>query len=154
MTDLESRIAGLEIRLRRAEDQLEIINLIASYGPLVDSGDGDGAASLWTEDGVYEVDTGTYEGRDGISGMVESGPHQKLVQRGCLHMTSRRRCTWPRTRPWRSRSHSWLSATEGAVSTSCAPRRIGGSWSGPQTGGASSGGPAACWTAAGLPASC
>ena len=88
MTDLEARIARLEIRLRRAEDQLEIINLIASYGPLVDSGDGDGAASLWTEDGVYEVDTGTYEGRDGISGMVESGPHQKLVQRGCLHMTS------------------------------------------------------------------
>ena len=81
-------MAELEARLRQVEDQLGISNRVASYGPLVDSGDGHGTAALWTEDGRYDVDTGTYEGRDGISGMVESEQHQKLVQRGCLHMTS------------------------------------------------------------------
>jgi hypothetical protein len=84
----EDRITDLEARLRRVEDQLAISNLVASYGPLVDSGDGNGTAALWTEDGVYDVDTGTYAGHDGITGMVESEQHQKLVQRGCLHMTS------------------------------------------------------------------
>lgn len=88
MTAPDDRIARLEERLQRAEDQLEITNLIAAYGPLVDSGDGDGAAALWTQDGVYDVDTGVYEGQDGISAMVESGPHQQLIGRGCAHVTS------------------------------------------------------------------
>jgi hypothetical protein len=86
MTD--ERIAQLEQRLRRVEDQLEIINLVASYGPLVDSGDGDGAAALWTRDGVYDVDTGIYEGHDGLAAMVHSPPHQKLIERGCAHLTT------------------------------------------------------------------
>ena len=85
MTD--DRIAQLEARLRHVEDQLEIVNLVSSYGPLVDSGDADGAAALWTEHGVYDVDTGTYEGQDGIAEMVRSRPHQGLIGRGCAHVT-------------------------------------------------------------------
>lgn len=88
MTGADERLARLEARLRRAEDQLEILNLVAAYGPLVDNGDGAGAAALWTENGVYDVDTGTYEGRDGIAAMVASRPHQRLIARGCAHLTS------------------------------------------------------------------
>ena len=88
MTTPEERIARLEERLRRVEDQLEIINLVASYGPLVDSGDSVGAAALWTSDGVYDVDTGTYEGHAGLAAMVDSPPHQKLIERGCAHLTT------------------------------------------------------------------
>lgn len=86
MTD--ERLAQLEERLRRAEDRLEILDLVAAYGPLVDSGDAAGAAALWTEDGVYDVDTGTYEGHDGIAAMVLSRQHQRLIAHGCAHLTS------------------------------------------------------------------
>jgi hypothetical protein len=88
MTSADDRLHQLEARLRRAEDLLAVMELVASYGPLVDSGDGRGAADLWTEDGVYDVDTGTYEGRNGIAEMVASRPHQRLVARGCAHATS------------------------------------------------------------------
>lgn len=88
MTGPEARIAALEERLRRVEDQLAITNLVAAYGPLVDSGNGPGAAQLWTEDGVYDVDTGAYEGHDGITRMVDSAPHQQLIERGCGHLSS------------------------------------------------------------------
>lgn len=84
----DDRIAELEARLRRVEDQLEISNIVASYGPFVDSGDGPGAAALWTIDGVYDVDTGLYDGHDGIRAMVESREHQALIERGCAHLTT------------------------------------------------------------------
>ena len=50
---IEDRFAALEGRLRAAEDQLEILNLLNSYGPLVDSGTDQQAAQLWVEGGSY-----------------------------------------------------------------------------------------------------
>ena len=91
MTDAvtdDGRIAQLEARLQVLEDRLAIGELIASYGPLVDAGDADGAAALWTEDGTYDVDTGVYEGRQGIAEMVRSPEHQGLLGRGCAHLTT------------------------------------------------------------------
>lgn len=84
----DERMAALEARLRHLEDRLAVHDLIASYGPHVDAGDAAAAAQLWTDDGTYDVDTGTYEGRDGIAAMVESRPHQRLIARGCAHLTS------------------------------------------------------------------
>lgn len=84
----EDRIAPLEARLRILEDRLEIADLLAAYGPRVDAGDADATAALWTEDGVYDVDTGVYEGRQGIADMVRSSFHQGLLLRGCAHLTS------------------------------------------------------------------
>ncbi len=43
----EARLAALEQRLRRVEDELAIGRLMASYGPLVDAGDADAVAGLW-----------------------------------------------------------------------------------------------------------
>ncbi len=43
----EDRLAALEKRLLAAEDQLEIIRLLNSYGPQVDSGESEAAAHLW-----------------------------------------------------------------------------------------------------------
>lgn len=84
----EERIAGLEKRMKHLEDRLAIYDLVASYGPAVDAGDAPTTAALWIEDGVYDVDTGTYEGHDGIVAMVDSRPHQRLIARGCAHVTS------------------------------------------------------------------
>ena len=53
---VEERLALLEQRLRRAEDELAIARLMASYGPLVDA---DAVAGLWTDDGEYNGVAGT-----------------------------------------------------------------------------------------------
>lgn len=87
MTD-SARMAQLEARLLLLEDRLAISELVASYGPLVDAGDAAGTAALWTEDGTYDVDTGVYEGRQGIAEMVQSFEHQGLLSRGCAHLTT------------------------------------------------------------------
>jgi hypothetical protein len=84
---LEDRIAQLEARTQLLQDRLEIYDLIASYGPLVDAGDATATAALWTEQGTYDVDTGRYDGHEGIAAMVESRGHQWLIARGCAHVT-------------------------------------------------------------------
>jgi uncharacterized protein (TIGR02246 family) len=75
----------LAARLRRLEDDRDIRQLIASYGPAVDAGDADAAAGLWASDGVYDVDGWRMEGRADVRAMVSSAAHQKLVANGCCH---------------------------------------------------------------------
>lgn len=72
-------------RLRRLEDHQAIAELLASYGPSVDSGDADGAARLWTVDGTYDVESWQMRGRRGVREMVGSQSHQNLVAQGCCH---------------------------------------------------------------------
>lgn len=81
----EDRLAGLEARLRRLEDEQEITRLVASYGPAVDAGLADEVASLWTEDGVYDVDEYYMGTRAEVDAMVRSEAHQGLIGRGCCH---------------------------------------------------------------------
>ena len=52
----EQRLAELEARLRRIEDERAIERMIASYGPLVDAGEADAVAAMWAPDGVYDVE--------------------------------------------------------------------------------------------------
>jgi uncharacterized protein (TIGR02246 family) len=81
MTDIED----LAVRLRRFEDERDIRQLIASYGPAVDAGDPDAAARLWATDGVYDVDGWRMESRADVHAMISSETHQKLVATGCCH---------------------------------------------------------------------
>lgn len=81
----EDRLAHLERRLRALEDEREIARILASYGPLVDAGDADRAAALWTADGTYDVGDWRLAGRDEIAAMVRSDAHQGLITRGCCH---------------------------------------------------------------------
>jgi uncharacterized protein (TIGR02246 family) len=82
---VEERLAALEQRLRRVEDELAIRRLMASYGPLVDAGDGDAVAALWTEDGEYDVDGRVMRGRADIAAMVRSRGHQGMIGAGAAH---------------------------------------------------------------------
>ena len=54
MSDIEKRLAALEAKVHDLEDQVALYQLMSAYGPLVDSGDADATAGLWTEDGVYD----------------------------------------------------------------------------------------------------
>lgn len=85
MTDLTDRLARLEQRLVRLEDEAEITRLIATYGPLADAGDAEAVAALWLEDGVYDVDELTMRGRTEILAMIRSSNHQAWIAAGCAH---------------------------------------------------------------------
>lgn len=78
-------ITRLEARLQHLEDLAEITRLLASYGPLVDSGDADAVAALWTEDGTYDVEGWHMGDRSEIHAMVNSKAHQRFIASGSLH---------------------------------------------------------------------
>lgn len=84
--DDSTRLAALEARLAELEDREAIRNLVASYGPLADSGDAEGVAALWAEDGVYAVGGfGENAGREAIAALIRAPFHQQLMQDGCAH---------------------------------------------------------------------
>lgn len=85
--DTRARLAALEARLSELEDREAIRHLVASYGPLADSGDAEGVAALWTEDGVYEVGGfGENTGREAIAALIRAPVHQQLMRDGCAHV--------------------------------------------------------------------
>ena len=90
MTDIDElratveRLAG---QVRALEDQVEIMQLVAQYGPSVDSGRGEATAALWTEDGSFDaVPVWEMRGRDDIISMVHGPGHQRLIHNGCGHV--------------------------------------------------------------------
>jgi uncharacterized protein (TIGR02246 family) len=86
--------SALEVRLRALEDREAIRDLIASYGPAVDSGDSDRAAALWHENGRYDVGGfGVKTGRDAIAALLEGETHQALIVSGAAHVLSPLRIT-------------------------------------------------------------
>ncbi len=62
MTDPTELVEQLARRVELLEDTLAIQQLVTTYGPAVDSGSAEAVGALWTEDGVYEVDSGAYRG--------------------------------------------------------------------------------------------
>ena len=90
--DREARLLAIEARLQKAEDQLEILNLLNTYGPLVDSATAGPAGDLWVDGGGYSFtlpDGGTkrLSAPDEIAGMYGWPGHLDLVNTGCAHMT-------------------------------------------------------------------
>ena len=97
MSDIEKRLAALEGRVNELEDQVALYQLMSAYGPLVDSGDAEATAALWTEDGVYDWGGGAQsaakEGPAGaaysqaaIADMVRGPYHQEIIQTGAGHV--------------------------------------------------------------------
>lgn len=90
---IEDRLAALEARLQAAEDHLEILNLLNTYGPLVDSATGGPAGELWVKGGGYNFTvpgggTNRLEAPDEIAGMYSWPGHLDLVNTGCAHLTA------------------------------------------------------------------
>jgi len=78
---------ALEARLQALEDREAIRDLIARYGPLADSGDAQGVAGLWAEDGVYAIaGFGEAKGRAEIAALIDGDNHRQLMADGCAHV--------------------------------------------------------------------
>jgi hypothetical protein len=86
--DIEERFTALETRLRAAEDQLEILRLLNTYGPAVDSGSAEAAADLWLEDGIYDAGGVTRFTPEALITMYNDEGHQGLVHTGSSHLTA------------------------------------------------------------------
>ena len=77
---------SLEQRVDRLERQVALYDLIASYGPAVDSGSAAWAGQLWAEDGTYDFGSAVLTGREGVERMVEGRTHQGLIGEGAAHI--------------------------------------------------------------------
>jgi hypothetical protein len=86
--DDDDRLAVLERRLQRLEDEVAVLRLVNSWGPAVDTGSSEAAAALWHEDGVLESDLSHLQGPGAVFAMVESDGQQALITQGCAHVQS------------------------------------------------------------------
>ena len=85
--ELRATVEMLKARVGALEDQVEIMQLVAQYGPAADSGSGEAPAALWTEDGAFDaVPQRRMRGREEIAGMVHGDGHQSLIRNGCGHV--------------------------------------------------------------------
>jgi hypothetical protein len=85
--ELRTLVEELQTRVRLLEDHVELGQLVARYGPSVDSGSAQETAELWTEDGVFDaVGAIRMQGQDEIGAMVNGDGHQGLIKNGCGHV--------------------------------------------------------------------
>lgn len=84
--EANNRLAALEARLQQVEDQLAIQRLVNSWGPAVDTGDGEAAASLFTDDAILESDLSYLVSPAAIRAMVHGEGHQALIADGSAHV--------------------------------------------------------------------
>lgn len=75
----------IEERLRALEDRAEIVDLIASYGPAADSGNGQAIENMWSADGTYGFDATTLEHSE-LAGLVDFETHRDYMSSGCAHI--------------------------------------------------------------------
>jgi uncharacterized protein (TIGR02246 family) len=79
-------MSSVEDRLQRLEDAAAIATVVAAYGPAVDSGSAAAVASLFADDGIYDVSPTPLVGADAVEQMVQGKRHQGLIERGCAHL--------------------------------------------------------------------
>jgi hypothetical protein len=86
--NLADVVASLQKRVQQLEDRLEIYQLLASYGPAVDSGEARAAAELWVEDGDFDMGGARpAHGHNGIAALYEGDAQQQAIRGGLAHTT-------------------------------------------------------------------
>lgn len=86
MTDTADLVADLLDRVRALEDKAAVHDVLTAYGPAVDAGDAEAVGRLWAEDAVYDIDIRVMRGREAITEMVRTAPHQDYIHEGCGHL--------------------------------------------------------------------
>jgi ketosteroid isomerase-like protein len=85
-TRVEDRLVALERRVGVLEDEVAIHRLINTWGPAVDTGHAEAAASLFADDGILESDLSYLIGPPAIAAMVNGEGHQSLIRGGSAHI--------------------------------------------------------------------
>jgi ketosteroid isomerase-like protein len=85
-TPVQDRLDALERRVGLLEDEVAIHRLINSWGPAVDTGNAEAAASLFADDGILESDLSYLIGPPAIAAMVHGEGHQSLIRGGSAHI--------------------------------------------------------------------
>jgi ketosteroid isomerase-like protein len=85
-TQWQDRVAALEERVTRLEDEVAIHRLINSWGPAVDTGNEEAAAGMFSDDAILESDLSYLVGPAAISAMVLSEGQQSLIREGSAHI--------------------------------------------------------------------
>jgi ketosteroid isomerase-like protein len=85
-TQRDARVDALEARVQHLEDHLALLRLVNSWGPAVDTGNGEAAASQFAEDAILESDLSYLIGPAAITAMVYGEGHQSLVRDGSAHI--------------------------------------------------------------------
>lgn len=84
----DTRIEALERRVQSLEDRLAIYQLLATYGPGVDSLSRDAIVGMWTQDGTYEIFDSRYDSAQAVGAMLNEDRHRGWVNAGCGHVMS------------------------------------------------------------------
>jgi SnoaL-like domain len=85
VSGVTDRLDRLERRVGELEDQAAIASLIAGYGPLADSSQGEAVRGMWVEEGgTYELQ-GYYFTSADMAGTVTTDLHRGFVSRGSAH---------------------------------------------------------------------
>jgi hypothetical protein len=84
---LEDRVSALEARLRTLEDQEKIRRCLARYGFNADLGRSEEYLNLWSEDGLYDLDSGQLRGEPALRDMITSptGAHKSQIENRSMH---------------------------------------------------------------------
>jgi ketosteroid isomerase-like protein len=85
-TLVQDRLVALERRIGFLEDEVAIHRLINSWGPAVDTGNAEAAASLFADDGILESDLSYLIGPAAVAAMVNGEGHQSLIRGGSAHI--------------------------------------------------------------------
>jgi SnoaL-like domain len=79
------RLDRLERRVGELEDEAAIARLIAGYGPLADSSQGDAVRDMWVEEGgTYELQGYHFTSAE-MAGTVTTDLHRRFVSTGSAH---------------------------------------------------------------------
>lgn len=86
--ETETRLALLENRILQLEDQNAIYQLMATYGPAVDTRTESVVAGMWAEDGTYDYGWREHVGNKDVATLVNNDKHIGYVTNGCAHIMS------------------------------------------------------------------
>jgi hypothetical protein len=80
-----ARLDRLERRVVELEDEAAIARLLAGYGPLADSSQGDAVRDMWVDTGgTYELQDYHFTSED-MAGTVTTELHRRFVSTGSAH---------------------------------------------------------------------
>jgi ketosteroid isomerase-like protein len=88
VSTLEERLAALEIRTRALEDQIQIYQVIMSYGAAADSGSADAIAQIYTGDAEYDSGVSQVVGVEAIAGVLSGEQHRQMIAGGLAHLAT------------------------------------------------------------------